>query len=315
MIVFFEKDENLKNLKKLNDVIGDLITNDAFDKERNENICIITQSIISNPKSWDESCQYNIDDIGEVFISFIVYLDENAEKNVVDNLVSFLFRFLVEALITIEIKDVKKLYSVRKFVFENIENFSYKAKEEINYALKYMMISIFKKAFNSEEFKNIKNISSLMAKKDELELEWENKALANKEKWDEEINAKEKKVDKLKESLDSYENAFNFVALHDGFHDLFKSKRIERIMLIVSLVFVSCLIVSPLIYEFYFISKHANDIEKYRELLLFSLMPTFSLVVIATYFFRVLLSNYKSVKSQIMQIELREHAIKSSCAP
>ncbi|NLU99266.1 hypothetical protein B6N13_14385 [Marinomonas sp. UCMA 3892] len=193
----------------------------------------------------------------------------------------------------------------RDIFLKNINHFSRSAQDMINYANRDMIISIFKKAFNSEEFKNIKDVSSLIAKKDELEFEWEKKISSKEEFWEKEISAREKRVNEIKESLDKYKTAFNFVGLYDGFHDLFEDKKNDLKSLLTWLQLSVLFIISPIVFEFYFIVSHADNISVYKDAILFSLMPTLSLVVIATYFFRVLLSNYKNVKSQIMQIELR----------
>mgnify|MGYP000409808951 CR=1 FL=1 len=210
----------------------------------------------------------------------------------------------MEMTFTSDLKNLE-LESAKRRISNNIEFFSEGAKEQIEYAYREMFVAMMKKIINSDDFKRIKDISSIIDKKERIENKWETMISEKEAEWEKEISEREARVEKIKESLDEYNTAFNFVGLYDGFNDLFKEKKGDVKSLLNWLKLSVVFIISPIIFEFYFIVSHATNIGLYKEAILFSLMPTLSLVVIATYFFRVLLSNYKSVKSQIMQIELR----------
>ena len=62
----------------------------------------------------------------------------------------------------------------------------------------------------------------------------------------------------------------------------------------------------PILGELIFIYSNIKEIASMKEGLIASLFPTLSLVAISVYYFRVLLFNYKSVKSQLLQIDLRK---------
>lgn len=158
-----------------------------------------------------------------------------------------------------------------------------------------MPISIFKSIANSDAIDSLKNFNAVSAKAEKL-----------KDDWNSDLSEREGRVNSLKESLSKYENAFNFVGLYQGFDELSTEKKGERDGILLWLRLLSVLIVSPIVAELIFVYMHLDNIAAVKDGLLVSIFPTVSLVAISIYYFRVLLFNYKSVKSQILQIDLRK---------
>jgi hypothetical protein len=96
--------------------------------------------------------------------------------------------------------------AARRFVINNVDSFENNAKEQIEYAIRDMPISIFKAIANSNSIKSIKDFNSVSSKAEKL-----------KEDWDNDLTEREGRVNALKESLSKYENAYNFVGLYQGF--------------------------------------------------------------------------------------------------
>ena len=107
----------------------------------------------------------------------------------------------------------------------------------------------------------------------------------------------------MKDKLDEYKIAFNFVGLHQGFSELASGKKNEARWLFWSLLGLGGLILAPLIVEVLFALGVGLREPNVGYLLLF--VPLVSIEIVLIYFFRVVLLNYRSVKAQIMQIELR----------
>ena len=120
------------------------------------------------------------------------------------------------------------------------------------------------------------------------------------------MTARENRVDALKNELSKYENAFNFVGLFQGFDELATEKEKERVNLLCWLRVLGVLVVTPIIVELYFLYVNLDDLSSIKEGIIFSVLPTISLIAISLYYFRVLLFNYKSVKSPLLQIDLRK---------
>ncbi len=78
----------------------------------------------------------------------------------------------------------------------------------------------------------------------------------------------------------------------------FKSKTNKRQVL-------ALLVVAPLCIEVFFISWNFAAIKGNHETLLLLIPPAIALEVILVYFFRVVLLHFRSIKAQILQLELR----------
>ena len=205
------------------------------------------------------------------------------------------FRFLFELYLSMKNDLAMEFEAARRFVFNNVDLFESNAKEQIEYAIRDMPINIFKSIANSESIESIKDFNAVSAKAEKLKEEWEN-----------DLSARESRVDKLKNSLSEYENGFNFVGLYQGFDDLAKEKSAERDSVLFWLKVLSVIIVLPVLAELIIIYLNIDDITAIKDGLIVSIFPTLSLAAIAIYYFRVLLFNYKSVKSQLLQIDLRK---------
>lgn len=127
-----------------------------------------------------------------------------------------------------------------------------------------------------------------------------------KNDWDTEIEDKRKEVTDLKEKLDTYKTGFNFVGLYQGFSELSKQKKSEAFWSFIFLMVMAVLIISPLVTEFILTTKMINSGGKVGVDHLFILIPMFSIEIILIYFFRVILLNHRSIKAQLMQLELRQ---------
>jgi hypothetical protein len=109
----------------------------------------------------------------------------------------------------------------------------------------------------------------------------------------------------LKEQLDELETGFNFVGLVDGFRKLVTQKKSEKDGAFFTLLLLGTLVLLPVLAEVLFISRNIDDLDKYKQALLFALPPVITLEVLLIYFFRVVLVHFRSIKAQLLQLELR----------
>ncbi|MGZ8176158.1 MULTISPECIES: hypothetical protein [Methylobacter] len=270
-------------------------TNDSFEMARNSHIQTIIHSMESSPQQWDNLCQININWLGEQFISRLSDNSEKLDKEKLDDIFSMCFRFLFELYLSMKNDLALEYERARKFAFENIDNFEQDAKEQIEFAIREMPIAIFKSIANSDSIDSIKDFDSLSSKAKKL-----------KEEWESDLSARESRVEKLKQAISTYETAFNFVGLFQGFDELATEKKTERDNLLFWLRVLGILVVSPIVAELIFLYSNIRELDLIKEGTLISVLPIISLVGISMYYFRVILFNYKSVKSQLLQIELRK---------
>ncbi|MCE9846773.1 hypothetical protein LZ626_01505 [Aeromonas allosaccharophila] len=294
MIKLFDTNQSKTVLAKFRQRIDSLVPSSDFDKQRNSLIRLVINAMDKNPDEWNMSCQINIKWIGDQFISRLADEAELNKENL-DDICSMSFRFLFELYLSTKNDLAFDFERARRFVFNNVEFFESSAREQIEYAIRDMPITIFKEIANSDEIETLKNFDAVAVKAKQL-----------KEAWDKDLSERESRVKLIENSLSRYENAYNFVGLYQGFDDLSKEKIRERDGILFWLKMLSLVIVSPIIAELIFIYVNIDSLSAIRDGLLVSIFPTISLVAISIYYFRVLLFNYKSVKSQLLQIDLRK---------
>ena len=142
---------------------------------------------------------------------------------------------------------------------------------------------------------------------DEIRLEISSIAEKLKSDWDDELGKKEIVVNALRDKLDEYKIGFNFVGLFKGFDSLSIAKNTELKWALGFLILLAVLAIAPVGAELYLLAFKAAEVKKdYLDLLKYAILPTLTLQVVLVYFFRVALFNYKSVKAQLLQLELRK---------
>lgn len=295
MKIIFETDQSKIVLGNFKRKIDGLVPSNDFEKQRNNLILLVVRSMENNPKQWDSFCQINIEWIGDQYISKLSDEETELSKERLDDICSMCFRFLFELYISMKNELSMDLKAATRFVFNNVELFENNAKEEIEYTIHSMPIGILKSIINSESIGSIKDFNVFLSN-----------AEKRKKEWEKDLSARESRVNKLKDSLSKYEKAFNFVGLYQGFDDLAVGKSSERDTTLRWLKVLSFLIVLPVLLEIVIIYMHIDDISAIKDELIFSIFPVLSLSAIGIYYFRVLLFNYKSVKSQLLQIDLRK---------
>lgn len=294
--MFFENADNTQILAKF------LRKADAAhieDKSRQNRLAIakeIIGHIYKSPKDWDDRCTFNIQHIGGQFLQWLSDFDSNKASDI-DHIYTIAYRFLCEFdfLVGAGKELSRELQSLKDRIQNDIHEIDENLRSQITYASYVMPASIAKEFINDANIGVFKNFETKMLDAENL-----------KKLWDEEIHSKEQTVNTLKEKLEKYKIGFNFVGLYQGFAGLSEKKEKESFWSFLSLIGMGLLILLPPIVE---IVLSASDIIDPKALgvdHLMILLPLISIEVILIYFFRVILLNHRSVKAQIMQLELRQ---------
>lgn len=253
---------------------------------------VILKSFLSDAEAWDNKTQANKEYIHKAFNAELDV--DNIKSGNLDPIISSCFRFCIER----EIKSLEELpidvKNFKEFCIENKLGFSKKHQEQIDYAIYEMPVAIISHLMNGDDMKHFKNIPDLIASAQSITEEWNGK-----------LSEKLQIVKGLEGKLDNQKNAFNFVGLHKGFDQLSSVKKNEYSWAKWIMICLGFLIPAPLIYEAYSLSSLSSPaISSTNQLI--KLIPIGSLTILFIYYFRVALSNFQSIKSQIMQIELRK---------
>lgn len=294
--MFFENEENSRILADFIRKAEATNLNDESSQSRLELAKEIIEYIYKAPKKWDDKCSFNIKHIGDEFIRSLINFDSSNTEQL-DMIYSDSYRFLCEFdfLIGPEKELGRELRRIKNNIQQDTSEIDKDVKSQIIYASYVMPANIAKEFINDANIGAFKDFESQITKANDL-----------KTKWDNEIKIKEETVDTLKDKLEEYKIGFNFVGLYQGFSELASKKKKEAFWLFLSLIGMGLLILIPLIVEIVFSILGLIDFKKLGLDHLMIFLPLISIEIILIYFFRIILFNYKSVKAQIMQIELRQ---------
>ena len=261
------------------------------EREQYELITAVASSMIDNPELWEKDCLFNIKYIGDNFNSQIQNLQNNISKEEATNLYVCMVRFLVELDLSYGLGGINffRNNSLDKVIEPLREKMYFPHSEyarQLNYAFYKMPIDIlcsymgdegFKTFFEFDERRNVLE-KSIQQYQNEV-----NKKIV-------EVQQRINDVNKLKEKLDEYKTAFNFVGLSQGFENLLKQKneaKKKTFCLLASLAIAALL---PL--GFSFCKKFIANVDISWQ----SMLPIIGLEFVLIYFFRVVLTHYSQLK-------------------
>ena len=188
-------------------------------------------------------------------------------------------------------------FEVRKignFVDENLELFAGNDRQQITFARYSMPVQVAKKLLNDPAIAEFRKFSETVLAATKLKADW-----------DSELDQRRLHVDALKQGLEDATSTYNFVGLVDGFRHLAASKIMERRVAFWSLLALAALMIAPPIAQIAYVLSHPDTIESRKGLLLYTLPTILAIEVILVYFFRVVLAQFRSVKAQVLQLDLR----------
>jgi hypothetical protein len=331
--MFFEKEENRSFIKAFLDLkFLKGVENQFFEKYETEtyyDLLRASSNILDNiynyPKAWDSYTQVNIKLHGQNLIDSIRKSTNSNFNNDhiyphIKNLYLNCIRFFFE--IDFKFKEGGEEHEAFESSFSGIkikndavnntvnEYLDNEFKLELLYVINSTPLLITKDLFHSDQIK-------LFSKFDENNETIQETLKATVKTRDEVsqklddftklLDSKQETVRNLQSTLNKQETAFNFVGLYKGFNELVKKKQKEAKNIFCFLIVIgSALIAFPLSVM---ISMHNPDDNMPNIAItthLLNLLPLISLEVILIYFFRVVLHNYKSIKTQVLQVELRQ---------
>ena len=295
---FFAADSRQKILSRFLSYLASASFGSALANEVAQILSVAIPLIIKNAEKFDNSCPENINWIGTELISGFQTIPQSKPGDSDRQLLltfAFLYRFICEFEFSLG-KDQElslELRTVKTFVFENLDKFPEEVKGQLVFAEYLMPAQLLKKLINHPNMRAIKDFNNISEVAD-----------ARREEWTAEIDGKKAEVDALKLALDEHKTGFNFVGLVKAFHALVDQKIKEKRFAFYSLVVMAIGVIAPPIYEVLTLQsglESPGSLAKY----LYSLAPLAALEIILIYFFRVILVHFRSIKAQLLQLELR----------
>ncbi|EGQ9441066.1 hypothetical protein F1K75_18560, partial [Vibrio cholerae] len=200
----------------------------------------ILSRIVSNPDKWNESCAWNRERLGSQLIE---RLSNVGNINVyVEEIFLILYNFACEFIFTGE-RDFQ-IEELLRSIDARGELFSVQLNAKINYARYSMPVEIVKRFLNEPDVQCFKAFPELSSK-----------ALFQKNELETTLNEKIREVEHLKNSLDKYKDAFNFVGLHQGFGSILKMKQSEQSKLLKFIIFLGGILLIPMLFTIFLKAK------------------------------------------------------------
>lgn len=265
---------------------------DTFSEKRNYHISTILSWFTRNSNIVDANLKISAKHYKEPFAK------ELTSNSMLDDELNIVFAYCMcfgmEYYINSPYSMDECIQLAKEFFEQHSEEFDFFSRSITTKALNFTSSAVIKDLLNDEDFKTIREFTSKTRHAEQL-----------KESWDRELSEKEKRVNILKDTLDKYEEAFNFIGLHDGFVELGKIKKKELHWSKVALFGLGALIplsiasISWLFFHF--------DVKLEKAFDLVKITPAASITIFLFYYFRISLASYNSIKAQIIQIELRKN--------
>jgi len=246
------------------------------------------QSAHRAPVFFDENISFNV----EIFKDrFEPDLDDflSSGGDLADGFFVKCYRMIVELKLSCDhdLDDaLERAYSDAQVYAETLEG---PAKEQVRYVQSYMAIQIVKRFVHHPKMPELRNLSSTIDDANQVIGDFERQ-----------LSAREVRAEILADKLKQYESAFNFVGLFDGFRGLRKQKKLESrfsLSYLAMLGFLLLLIPAGKVWA------------EINGLSLFSsygaILSALGFELILVFLFKVGLQGYRSVKAQLLQIELR----------
>lgn len=239
-------------------------------------------------QEFDEHISLNIEYIGGSFFNNLSEFCDGEGSGVL-SLFSYCYRMTVELSISKSGDLYRDLRNALEKSRPYVARLNGEAREQIRYADHQMVVDVVKKYIHHP---SMVELSELPDKVGELKKVYQD--------FDNSLSEREDRVNALKKVLEEHEDAFNFVGLYDGFKGLRRQKKFDSYLNLALLWIVGLgIAVLP------FSKVLAEILGRTSDLSLGGYITFLGLELVLIFFFRVCLHSYKSVKAQLLQIELR----------
>ncbi|MFS6938662.1 hypothetical protein [Neisseria animaloris] len=174
-------------------------------------------------------------------------------------------------------------------------------KTYVQYILNEMDLDILNSFLGQKDYQAFLNYEKTVEEAENKINKLQTQLHNEEERFNSKISEREEKVDNLKASLENFQTAFNFIGLSQGFENLLKKKEKAKSLTFWGLFVLLITALVPVGYSFGKFIFDPNYVFSWEKML-----PVIGLEFVLIYFFRVVLTHYHSIQTQIMQLELRQ---------
>lgn len=290
-----EKAVNLLKMKKERE------SRDSIEYYKIHYTQIILEKMSESDDCWLSICPFNYHYIGKYFEERLNFLKNNWDSEILDDIFLISIRFLREAELTMRRQYKKKLWNDDD-IYEKIWNWFNSLTNndispydisQLNYIQNDYSLMLLNDYLGNKSFQAFLNYEENIKKIEQHSIVLKETSDNIQKSADEKLE----KVEQLSDTLKNLKQGFNFVALSDGFSRMLNEKKASK-KWILSLLFLIAVIISA-IPAYKFFSDGGINLT-WQQIAISA-----GLELVLIYFFRVVLFHYRTVQTQIMQLDLR----------
>ena len=290
--------------------LNQLSENDVGREKARYTISIL-DLMIDSEDCWFSTCPFNYSHLEEYFVKRLQDLQfspTNKNPELFDTIFLIAIRFLREAML-VNYRQLKentwdnKTYEEIWMWFKSLTNDDIypTAISQLNYIQNDYSLMLLNDYLGNKSFQAFLNHEENIKKIEQQSITLKETSNKIQKNFDEEmqksVDEKLEKVEQLSDTLENLKQGFNFVALSDGFSRMLNEKKSSK-KWILRLLFLIAVIISA-IPAYKFLSDGGINLT-WQQIAISA-----GLELVLIYFFRVVLFHYRTVQTQIMQLDLR----------
>lgn len=290
--------------------LNQLSENDVGREKARYTISIL-DLMIDSEDCWFSTCPFNYSHLEEYFVKRLQDLQfspTNKNPELFDTIFLIAIRLLREAML-VNYRQLKentwdnKTYEEIWMWFKSLTNDDIypTAISQLNYIQNDYSLMLLNDYLGNKSFQAFLNHEENIKKIEQQSITLKETSNKIQKNFDEEmqksVDEKLEKVEQLSDTLENLKQGFNFVALSDGFSRMLNEKKSSK-KWILRLLFLIAVIISA-IPTYKFFSDGGINLT-WQQIAISA-----GLELVLIYFFRVVLFHYRTVQTQIMQLDLR----------
>ena len=280
---------------------------------------IILDKISESDDCWLSVCPFNYHYMGKSFEKRLNFLENNWDSEILDEIFLMSIRFLQEAELTMRRQYREKIWNDSDIYeriwdwFKSLKNddITHNNISQLNYIQNDYSLMLLNDYLGNKSFQAFLNYEENIKK-----IEQQSTILQKtSDNIQESADKKLKEVKRLDDRLENLKQGFNFVALSDGFSRMLNEKKASKNLILLLLFFIAVIISVIPLFKIIPVFKMIPECEMIPICKIFSdggtsltwqqIAISAGLELVLIYFFRVVLFHYRTVQTQIMQLDLR----------
>ncbi|WP_253247039.1 hypothetical protein [Neisseria dumasiana] len=274
-----------------------------IEKNRCETILIVIRSMRRSPDLWQKYCKFNINNHGKDFSDILNRLHQQGKdpKDIpkLSRLYLRCLQFVAELYFSDGIEEfgcesTELIELIKKLKNKAFESHDIQDPEIYDAFYKTPLKMLYSYEERQEIKKFLESVQEINNFQNTISTSQNN--LSNTKK---DLESIKDDIAQLNKKIDDFKTTVNFVELFEGFQSLLNKKNQAKWWTFAGLVTLLLTALIPLCFSFY---KFIQGIDLSWQ----KMLPVIGLEFVLIYFFRVVLTHYHSIQTQIMQLELRQ---------